>query len=373
MTNKNPEKLLYIFDHTDWHSRMPMANEAKKQGWDITIGMMGEPEDTSMLEGFKTIFIDRPQGRLTPISAIKTILALRKAVDQVNADVLHTVTLKYSFLIGLATAFRKGYRVVYTLAGLGFLFRGEGLKPNLVRIALSPLLKFVFLDRKAQIIFQNPDDQEIMIDKKYVRAEQTHLVKSSGVNLDVFKDTPLPEDEEPLILMPTRLVHEKGVHIFVEAARLLKSRGINARFEIAGGVTKHNPRAITQEEMEEMVKDKAATWLGRVDNMPQLLQKSTLIVYPSYYGEGVPRVLLEACAAARPIITTDHPGCKEAVNNNFNGLLVPIKDAESTANAIETMLKDKENLKNMAKNSRTHAKNEFDLKKVNKNTIKTYK
>lgn len=374
MTEK-PQKLLYIFDHSDWRSRMPIANAAQDKGYDVTIGIVGTLDDTSALVGFKTIFLHKPAGKMTPAGALKTIAALRGAIREIEPDMIHTVTLKYAFLLGLAAFGTHAGKLIYTLAGLGFLFRSEGIKPKAMRIMLSPLFFLIFRSAKARIIFQNPDDLTLFTTLHYARAEQCHLVVSSGVDLDKFQ--PIKKkgsQDKPLkVLMPTRLVREKGIQIFVDAARYLKAKGMEGDFEIAGGETMHNPGAISKKEMLEMTRDGAAHWLGRVEDMPALLAEADIVVYPSYYGEGVPRVLIEAAACGKPIVTTDHPGCREAVNHGENGFLVPVKDMEATAHTIEKLIKNDKLRHQMEKNSRKLAETTFDVKIVVKKTLAVYK
>lgn len=366
------KKLLYIFDHLDWHSRMPVALAAKEAGYDITIGIVGADGAIKGLEGFKTLNITKPKNKFGPLSVLKTIREIRKTIKAQKPDLLHTVTLKYSFLVGLASFGLKGYRIVYTIAGLGFLFRSDGLKPVILRTALSPLLKIVLKDKKARLIFQNPDDRDLLIEKNYVREDHTHLVISSGVDLTKFSAEAEQDTDAPVALMPTRLVHEKGIAIFVEAARKLNEKGIKARYQIAGGLTIHNPRAISAKEMKDYTSDGVVEWLGHVDDMPSVLQSANVIVYPSYYGEGVPRVMLEGCAAGRPIITTDHAGCRETVPNGENGILVPIKDVEKTAEAMEQLLTDKALRQQMGKQSRKLAETAFDVRSIVKQTLAVY-
>lgn len=365
-------KLLYIFDHLDWQSRMPIALAAQKAGYDITIGIMGAEERINGLDGFKVLTLPKPKHKFGPFSVFSTILALRQAIKNAAPDLLHTVTLKYSFLVGLASIGLKGFRIIYTIAGLGFLFRTQGAEPKLLRMALSPLLKLVLRDSRADLIFQNPDDRAMLVEMRYANFNRTHLVMSSGVDLARFAFVPEPQDTLPIMLMPTRLVHEKGIAIFVEAAHLLHAKGIKARFQIAGGLTSHNPRAISAQQMSEFTRDGVVEWLGRVENMPALLQSAAVIVYPSYYGEGVPRVTIEACAAGRPVITTDHAGCREVVPEGKNGILVPIKDVRATADAMERLLQDKELRAEMGKESRKVAESLFDEKSIAAQTLALY-
>lgn len=368
------KKLLYIFDHLDWKSRMPVALGAKEAGFDITIGIVGAEDGDKIdgLEGFHVLILRKPKNKFGPFSVLGSLLDIRRTIKTHKPDLLHTVTLKYSFLVGLASLGLRGYRLLYTIAGLGFLFRSEGVKPKILRAALSPFLKCVLRNKRADLIFQNPDDRDLLVQGGYTRAEHTHLVISSGVDLDKFIFEPEPENDLPIALMPTRLVHEKGVSIFVQAARILHEKGIKARYQIAGGITTHNPRAISEAEMRDYIKDGVVEWLGRVDDMPALLRSASVIVYPSYYGEGVPRVMLEACAAGRPIITTDHAGCRETVPEGKNGFLVPIKDVQATAQAMERLLGDKNLRADMGAQSRKLAEERFDVQAITAQTLALY-
>ncbi len=358
-------KILYIFDAADIQSRLPLAYGAKEQGYDVTIGLIGGGET---LGDFKTVNLPKPSGTLNSFSLINVA---RKAIKAEKPDLLHTVTIKYAFICGLASLFLH-HKKIYTMAGLGYLFYGTGIKAALLQMLLSPLLILVLRGKNTSLIFQNPDDLELMRRQGYVKENNAFLVRGSGVDLKKFQYTPEPKNEIPLILMPTRLVQEKGIDIFIEAARILKNKKINAKFQIAGGETTHNPKAISAQKMETMVKDNPVEWLGRVDDMPALLSKANLIIYPSHYGEGIPRVLLESCAAGRAIVTTDHPGCREAVNHNENGILVPIKNPQATAEAIEELLNNENKRHSMGKNSRARAENEFDINSIVKKTLAVY-
>ena len=366
--------LLYIFDHLDWKSRMPVALAAKKAGYNVTIGIVGVDEGDQIdgLDGFQVLSLRKPANHFGLLSAFVSLWDIRKTIHQCRPDLIHTVTLKYSFLVGLACTGLRRLRVLYTIAGLGFLFRTSGVRSTLIRWALSPLLKLVLKNRHADLIFQNPDDRDLLVNMGYVRHEQTHLVISSGVDLDKFSPVPEPENQEPIAMMPTRLVHEKGVAIFVAAARKLNAKGIKARYQIVGGLTTHNPRAITEAEMKAYTEDGVVEWLGRVQDMPAILSTAAVIVYPSYYGEGVPRVTIEACAAGRPVITTDHPGCREVVPNGDNGYLVPVKDVDATAEAMERLLTDRDLRKQMGKASRALAEMTFDIKSIVAQTVGLY-
>lgn len=364
------KKLFYIFDESDWNTRIHTADAARDLGWDVTIGLLCD-KAPSVASDFRIHPLPRPKNKFGPLAALSLMGDLRRAITANDPDIVHIVTLKYSFILGLATLFKRNLNRVYTLAGLGYLFRGEGNKPVFIRTLLSPLFILVFNAARPHLIFQNEDDQAMFTGMGFATLENTTLIRGSGVDTDQFAAQALPDDAKPIVLMPTRLVHNKGVKVFIEAAKIA-AKEVDADFQIAGGETKHNPAAISKAEMKEMLNGSPVNWLGRVDDMPALLARSTLIVYPSYYGEGVPRVLLEAASVGRPIITTDHPGCKEAIIDNESGLLVPVRDIEATADAMVTLLKDRAKCEAMAKAARSYCEKEYDVKSVAARTAAVY-
>lgn len=369
------QKILYVINHIDWFwsHRLPLAVGARKDGWDVSVAVTGADQDKKLAEhNFKGLELPASDQGFGPLRLLQIKWEVHKHLRDEKPDVVHAITLKYAFITGLAARFHKKIRVVHTLAGLGYLFSDTGMKPKILRFFIGPLLKAALKYSRVQIIFQNPDDQRLMIKSGFVREEQCHLIRGSGVDIRQFSPKKLARNDVPLIVMPTRLVHDKGIAVFIDAARILKAQGFEAKFQIAGGITANNPLAISEGEMQDMVADGAVEWLGKVDDMPALLARADMVVYPSYYREGIPKVLLEAAAMAKPIITTDHPGCREAVDHGENGLLVNVRDPQATADAIAYLLKDHGQLTNMGAKSREKAENEFDVRLIVKQTLKVY-
>lgn len=367
--------LFYIINHIDWFwsHRLPLALGAQDAGWDVTVAVPDASNDEQLKErGFHGLDLPPPDQGFGPLAVIKTIFALRKLIRNNAPDLVHAITLKYAFITGLATLGFKRLKIVHTIAGLGYLFSGEGIKPKILRTVIGPFLRLALRRPNTELIFQNPDDMRIMIDRGFADPARSHLIRGSGVDTDDFTPREGTQEAPPIVVMPTRLVHDKGVAVFVEAARILKQQGIDALFQIAGGVTHNNPLAISQTEMEAMTADGAAQWLGKVSDMPDLLARATLVAYPSYYREGIPKVLLEAAAMGKAIVTTDHPGCREAVSHGQNGLLVPVKDAQALAEGIKTLLADPKSCAAMGAHSRRRAVDEFDVKIVVKQTLTVY-
>lgn len=360
-------KLLYIINHMDWFwsHRLPLAAGAQQAGYNVLVAATGAAGDAELKRrGF--------QGFDLPASPFKIIAAIHCLLRREQPAVMHAITIKYALFAGLAARLHPRLKVVLTIAGLGYLFSGEGLKPTLLRLAVGPFLRLALRHPRAQIIFQNPDDMAIMIRRGYVARGRCHLILGSGVDVQQFSPRPEPDNAVPVVVMPTRLVHDKGVAVFIAAASILKSRKIPAAFQIAGGVTHNNPLAISEAEMKAMIGQSGVLWLGKVADMPGLLAGADLIAYPSYYREGIPKVLLEAAAMGKAIVTTDHPGCREAVRDGENGLLVPVKNAAALADAVERLLRDPGLRRSMGVYARARAEAEFDVRKIVRQTLEVY-
>ncbi|MCK6417694.1 MAG: glycosyltransferase family 4 protein [Alphaproteobacteria bacterium] len=369
------QRLLYVINHMDWFwsHRLPLAQAAQKAGWVVHVAAAGAARDPQLAAfGFIGHDLPDPRQSLAPLTAMRIIIALYQLYAKLRPDCVHAITIKYVFMAGLAARLRPGLKIVHTIAGLGFLFSGESAKARLLRLCVGPFLTLALNHRNAQVIVQNPDDQNVLIKNGFVQSARCHLILGSGVDLQQFPAKPLPTDEAPLVLMPTRLVRDKGIGVFVQAAHRLKDQGVKARFAIAGGLTRHNPMALTQNEMEDFCADGVVQWLGKVVDMPALYAAAALVVYPSYYGEGIPKVLLEAAASGRAIVTTDHPGCRDVVRDGENGRLVPIKDPQATAQAIAALLADRARLQSLGDASRARAERDFDVHQIAAQTLKVY-
>lgn len=362
------EKILYVINHIDWFwsHRLPLAKGAQDAGHDVHVAVNGAENDKKLGQNsFKGH--DIPEK-----SIIKIVLDLNSIIKSEKPAIIHAITLKYAFICGILSLFYPKICFIHTIAGLGYVFSGNGFKPKLLRAILSQIFKIIFQRKNTKLIFQNPDDQNIFLSRHYCSPEQCYLIRGSGVDLQQFPFTPEPENNPPIILMPTRLLHDKGIAVFIEAAKILEKDRIQARMQIAGGISETNPAAISEQDMQSMLKGSNVEWLGKVSNMPALYASCTCVAYPSYYREGVPKVLLEAAATGRAIITTNHPGCREAVNDGENGLLIPVKDAVALAEAIKNLLEHPKLRHTMGQKSRTLAEDIFDVKKIVKETLKVY-
>jgi glycosyltransferase involved in cell wall biosynthesis len=293
-----------------------------------------------------------------------TVLALLRLYRQLRPSLVHHLRLKPVLYGSLAASLSGVPAVVNTLTGLGFLFTDRSEKTAPVRKWVEMGCRRAFRHSNLRVIFQNPDDRAVFIREGIATGEQTAVIKGSGVDLSVFR--PLPEPEGvPVIILASRMLWDKGVAQFVEAARILKSEGIRARFALAGESDPDNPAAIPSEQLEIWHESGEIEWWGlqKPADMPSVLAKSHIVCLPSY-REGIPRILIEAAASGRPIVTTDAPGCREVVRPGENGIIVPSRDTASLTSALRFLIEHPEIRIEMGKNNRQIAVQEFSQELV---------
>ncbi|MBR3860152.1 MAG: glycosyltransferase family 4 protein, partial [Bacteroidaceae bacterium] len=218
--------------------------------------------------------------------------------------------------------------------------------------------------KSTYVIFQNEDDRQLFLEHKVVRSEQAYFIKGSGVDLKDFIYTSEPDSEKLNVIFTARMVKEKGVLTLVEAAELLrKDYEDKVEFWLCGGLS-NNPRAIGQEKLQALCDGKYIQWLGYRTDVRELLMKSHIVAFPSYYREGLPKSLIEASAVGRPIITTDSVGCRDVVEDGVNGFIIPIKDAIALADKLRTLLDNRALRISMGRKSREFAVRDFSIDEV---------
>ena len=359
-----------------WSHRLPLAKAVQGEGFTLHLAAAAAGSDLRVKEA-GVIPHDLPASArgVNMFKHLAIVLGIAKTIRCVRPDIIHAMTVRYALYTALAARMAGGKEpLVFTIAGLGTLFTHKTLKSRLIRLGVLPLLRFAFSRENVFLIFQNRDDRRLILEAGIVREDRTEVIRGSGVNLSEF---PFSQEEEetdapPKILFASRLLKEKGICDFVEAARLLKAGGVAARFQVAGSVDAGNPHSIARAEIEGWEKEGLIEWLGQCRDMPETLRASTMVVLPSYYGEGVPKVLLEAAATGRAIITCDMPGCREAVEQDVNGLLVPPKDPESLAAAIARLLDDSVLRKKLGVGGRRRVEEDFNVESVNAQTLAVY-
>ena len=340
------DKVLLVAN-TSWYLynfRLPLARYLRDNGYEV---VFVAPQDayTQQLQAEQFRFVDLGLHRksINPFRELLTLLRFCQIYQAERPSVCHHFTIK-CVLYGTIAAKLTGVKaVVNAITGLGHAFIGNGWLHRAVRPALRFVYRKILTARRVQVVFQNGDDFQEFRERKMVVPEKVTIIRGSGINLHRFAPRPGGVDSQPspMVLLASRLIREKGVVEFVEAARWLRSQGIEARFCLAGEIDSGNPSAISQSMLDEWCQEGVVDYLGHIDRMEELLQVASLVVLPSY-REGTPRILLEAAAMGKPIVTTDVPGCREVVKPNINGLLVPVRDSQSLAEAMGRLLSDPE-------------------------------
>lgn len=365
------QRLVYIVN-VDWFfisHRLPLALHALKNGWDVYL-LTKDTGRKEELEGYGIHFIDVPFGRTStnPLQELKCLMAIRKELKRIKPEVIHNVTWKGCLWGGIAAKMAGNKHVVNALSGLGSVFINKGLENRI----MGYLAKVSFKDDYSVFIFQNPDDVNWFKSQGYATDDRIHMIKGSGIDLNVFAFKEPERDDKLRILFPARMLRDKGLCELIDAMKLLRPRyeGI-IELVLAGSCGDANKTAITEEELKAMLIDGYITWIGNQTNMYPVYVDSDIVVLPSY-REGLPKSLIEACAVGRPIVTTDVPGCRECVDEGVNGYLVPLKSVEELAEAIEKLLLDADLRKRFGVASRKKAEDEFSIENVIEKTFGIY-
>lgn len=367
-------KIVFVVN-VDWFflsHRLPLALEAKKRSYDVTIVAI-ETDKRSEIEsyGFKFIGIPTSRSGTNVLAELKTLVFFWKLYRRIGPDIIHHVGVKPVTYGSMAARFLGIPKVVNALSGMGYLFINKD-KNVLLRKTVMMFFKLGFKNPNLRFILQNRDDLNDIRNLGVLQDKQIFLIRGSGVDLSEFKFSPAPVKTVIKILLPARMLWDKGVGEFVQAARILRKKYSNkTEFILAGGVDKGNNSTITEEQLLEWQVNGDITWIGFQKQMNHVITLSDIVVLPSY-REGLPKSLIEACAIGRPIVTTDVPGCKEVVTNGENGFLVPAKDGEALAIAIEKLILDEKMRIEMGKKGREIAEQNFSIDSVIKKTFDIY-
>ena len=306
-----------------------------------------------------------------PYAEAVILKQLIKIYKDVRPQVVHHVALKPVIYGSIAARITGVPATVNAMAGLGYLFSSESIMARLLRPVIKGLFRLLLNNEHATLILQNPDDIEVICGNGTVDRDRVRLIMGSGVDTREYRWQPESGDV-PIVLLASRLLWDKGVGEFVEAARILKREGAVARFVLAGEGDDENPGSIRARQLEDWQAQGDVEWWGRCSDMPTIFAKSHIVCLPTNYGEGVPKVLIEAASCGRPIVTTDAPGCREIVLDGENGFLVPIKDVDALVCAIRKLLDSPDLRLRMGLAGRQLVKRKFSLTTVVNETLAVY-
>ena len=367
-------KKLFIIVNHDWFflsHRQAIAVAAKDAGWDVTIEACntGRFDDIKAL-GLKVIDLPINATGMNPIEEMKTFYFLCKLYRKEKPDVVHHVGLKTILWGGLAARLAGVKGVVNAVSGLGVMFSGE--KQSIIAKGVLAVLRFSHNRAGVKVIFQNHEDEGLFLRHHITSKENSVFIKGSGVDLNDFIYVPEPDSFPIKVMFTARMVREKGVVVLIEAAEMLRKEYEGKVEFLLCGKLSDNPKAMQKDELEKLCDGRYIQWLGHRTDVKELLRQCHIVAFPSYYREGVPKSLIEACAAGRPIITTHSIGCKDTVDDGINGFLIPIKDSKVLAEKLRILIENKDLREKMGRASREKAEREFSLDIVVKKHLETY-
>jgi glycosyltransferase involved in cell wall biosynthesis len=338
--------------------RMELIYAARDMGFEIHVAApMGRAASNITKEGFTFHDISMSRKGTGLWTEFATILNLFRLYRRLRPVLVHHFRLKPVLYGSVAASLARVPAVANTLTGLGYIFTDQSKKTAFLRKWVKAGCAQAFRHQNLRVIFQNPDDRAIFIRDRIVSSEQAALIKGSGVDTTLFYPSHEP-DGLPVVIVASRMLWNKGIVQFVEAARALTSQGVQAKFVLVGDTDSGNPTEIPKEQLHEWQANGWIEWWGARNDMPDVLANSHIVCLPSY-REGIPRILIEAAASGRPIITTDAPGCRELVRPGENGLLVPVGNVEALTIALRTLINNPELRKRMGTINRQVAEQEF--------------
>jgi|TARA_A100001391_G_scaffold205463_1_gene207460 glycosyltransferase involved in cell wall biosynthesis len=367
-------KLIFLITE-DWFFCSHFIDRAKaalEAGYDVSVITNVTNLGNQIAEtGIRIIPLNMDRRSINPLSTAKTLIKLIRIYAKERPDIVHHVALKPILLGGVAAILTKLKSVVNAVVGGGYTFTSNKLSARLLRYPVTVGLRLTMNRKTCCTIFENPDDLAFFVESGIVKQQNTRLIRGSGVDLLKHRMASF-STEVPTVVMAARLLWDKGLGELVEAAEILKAqKNLNVRFIVYGNHDPDNRSAVSKGVLESWKKDGFVEFPGFCDDITEALAESTIACLPSY-REGLPKFLLEAMATGLPCVTTDVPGCREAVTHQTNGLLVPSKDPQALANALEILLENPKLCKSMGQAGRLRVEREFSNEKVIEETFTVY-
>jgi glycosyltransferase involved in cell wall biosynthesis len=367
-------RLLFVINNPAFFlsHRLPLALGAAEAGFDVHVATMDGPSVPQITAlGLAHHVIPMTRSGKHPLQEARSVYAIWRLFRRLRPMVVHAVTIKPVLYGGIAARLAGVPAYIAAISGLGFVFSRPDRRVDVLRLAATALYKLALGHPNSRVIFQNHNDRDVLHQAHVVRLDQTVLIRGSGVDLDEFPATPEPEGA-PVAIMVARLLVDKGVREFVQAAKLSAGHPSGLRWILVGSPDPGNPASISDEEYASWCRDAAVECLGERSNIAELLAQSHIVVLPSY-REGLPKSLVEAAACGRAVVTTDVPGCRDAIEPGVSGLLVPPKNVPALAHAVLRLADDPVMRVQMGEAGRRLAEQAFDVDKIAHAHVELYK
>jgi glycosyltransferase involved in cell wall biosynthesis len=369
------KRIVYLVTE-DWvfvSHRLPIARAARDAGYEVTVATrVADHGDVIRAEGFNLVPLAWARRSLNPFAELATLLRLAGLYRRLRPTIVHHVAVKPALVGSIAALLAHVPRVVNAITGLGFVFSSTSVRARLLRPIVRVGFRTLLRRPGSMIIVQNPDDAEVLVRECSIERGRIRLIRGSGVDLVRFQAVPESESRPLVATLASRMIWDKGIGDLVEAARILKREGANVRVVLAGKPDPDNPASIPEAQLRAWHDEGIVSWRGFVKDMPALWAETHIAVLPSFYGEGVPKCLIEAAACGRPIVAADGPGLREIVRDGENGVLVPAHDPAALAAAIARLAADDATRRAMGAAGRALAESGFGDRQVAAETLAVY-
>lgn len=368
------KKILFIVSE-DWYfvsHRLHLAVAAINDGYEVALlSRISRHQELISSLGIK--LIDWPLERKSKnlVKELKSIYHIVDAVRSFKPNVIHAVAIKPVIYTALSRLFFNIDGIVLALGGLGFIFRSNRVSAKILRILVMPTLRFLLVSKSICLIVQNKDDRKVLENLKVANKNNTRLIRGAGVNTKDFFSKPIPH-KIPLVILPARMLWDKGVGDFVRCAKKCIDNKIHVKFALIGTPDPHNPECVPELQLKEWVNQGIVEWWGQKDNMAKVYNLADVVCFPSYH-EGLPKTLLEAASCELPIVSYDVLGCREVVKDNVNGYLVPFKDENALFVAVTSLLGNYSLRRNMGKMGRKIVLENFTQERIYFETMRIWK
>lgn len=339
------------------------AREATRRGYEVVVATnVGDQAEALTAAGFDVVQIPFRRAGLMPVHEWRTVRAIESLYRRVQPTVVHHIALKPVVLGTIAAKRARVPHIVNMITGMGYVFASARPMARTIRLFLVPVLRSVLANSGTVVITQNADDAKTLADLRVVSPSQIVVVRGLGIDLARFRYSPSAEGP-PIVVLPARLLWDKGIGEFVRAARRLRGVYAQARFVLVGAEDRHNRAAVPTRTLREWQQEGVVEWWGYRSDIDVVYREATIVCLPSY-REGLPQSLLEASAVGRPLVATDVPGCREVVRPGVNGHLVPVRNHVALAGALSALIADPEGARRLGTQGRRMVEQEFTIERA---------
>lgn len=367
------QKFLFVVNAPEFFlsHRLPIALAAREAGYEVHVATAnGDAVRAIRRSGFIHHTVAIARSGQNPLAELGSIIGLYQLFREIRPDLVHLITIKPVLYGGIAARLAAVPAVVAAVSGLGTVFVAQSTAARARRALVSWLYRLAFSQRRLAVIFQNPDDRDGLLAIGAVEQGQVRMIRGSGVNLASYPFVPEPKGTI-IVVMAARLLRDKGVYEFVEAARLLKTRGVEVVMRLIGAPDPGNPTSVEKSEVDGWAAEGVVELPGFRTDVAKQYQAANIVCLPSY-REGLPKSLVEAAACGRAVVTTDVPGCRDAITPGETGLLVPVRNAVALADAIQSLIEDCDLRKKMGQAGRALAEDSFAIEKIVDQHLRIY-